>query len=169
MLLFTSFSQNKKGNTPAFRSKLIKKEEVAQGTFAFYFAKPEGFVCVPGQHITLHLTSPVKTDDDGNDRTLSPITIPSDNEVAIATRIRPTAFKDNLRDGEIGMDVQLIDPRGGMVLPKDASRPLVFLAGGIGITPFISMIREATQQKSEQKITFFILIAAKVVQLFCWS
>lgn len=42
-----------------------------------------------------------------------------------------------------------------MVLPKDTSRPLVMLAGGIGITPFISMIKQATEQKSAQKIYFF--------------
>lgn len=137
-----------------FTSRLVRKEEVANGTMAFYFEKPEGLEYIAGQHLSVKLINPVEMDDEGDERTFSFITIPSDSEVGVATRMRDTAFKRNLRDGN-EVAVTLINPRGSMVLPKNPSRPLVFVAGGIGITPFISMIRQATEEQSEQKIYLF--------------
>ncbi len=138
-----------------FKSKLIRKEEVANGTMAFYFEKPEGLVYEPGQHPTVRLINPPQTDDEGNDRTLSFITIPSEEEIGFATRIRNSAFKQTLKNAPEGLEVEIINPRGSMTLPKDTSRPVVFLSGGIGITPFISMIRQAATSNSAQKIYLF--------------
>ncbi len=138
-----------------FKSKLLTKEEIANGTMAFYFEKPEGLSYVAGQHITLRLIDPPETDAEGNDRTFSLITIPSDNKIGIATRMRNTAFKRILKNSSDGLAVEIIDPRGSMILPKQISRPAAFLAGGIGITPFISMIRQAAKDQSSQKIFLF--------------
>jgi ferredoxin-NADP reductase len=138
-----------------FQSKLIRKEAVANGTMAFYFEKPEGLTYVAGQHPTVRLVSPPETDEEGNERTFSFITIPANNEIGFATRMRDTAFKRTLKNATEGLPVQIINPRGSMVLPKDTARPLVFLAGGIGITPLISMVRQAAEEKSEQKIYLF--------------
>lgn len=139
-----------------FKTKLTRKEEIANGTMAFYFEKPEGLVYEPGQHPTVRLINPSQTDDEGNDRTLSFITIPSDDEIGFATRIRNSAFKQTIKNAPVGMEVEIKDPRGSMVLPKDASRQLVILSGGIGITPFISMIKQATKDKSDQMIYLFL-------------
>lgn len=138
-----------------FQSKLIRKEEIAEGTMAFYLEKPKGFTYLAGQHPTFQILTPSETDEEGDSRTFSFITIPSDIEVGFATRMRNTAFKRNLKNAELGLEIAIKNPRGSMVLPSDANRPLVFLAGGIGITPLISMIREASSQKSPQKITLF--------------
>lgn len=138
-----------------FKSKLLRKEEVANGTMAFYFEKPEGLSYSAGQHPTVRLLNRSETDEEGNDRTFSFITIPSDSEIGFATRMRDSAFKRTLKDAPAGLEVEIKDPRGSMVLPQDTSRPLVILAGGIGITPFISMIRQANESKSPQKIYLF--------------
>lgn len=138
-----------------FQSKLIKKEVVAKGTMRFFLEKPEGFSYIPGQHATFRQVNPIETDDEGNNRTFSLVSIPSDDAVAFTTRMRDSAFKRNLKNGPEGMKIEIIDPRGSMVLPNDTKRPLAFLAGGIGITPFISMVREAAHQKSEQNIVLF--------------
>lgn len=137
----------------SFLSKLVKKEGVAEGTMAFYFEKPEGLSYQPGQHPTVKILHPIDTDEEGDSRTFSFITIPSDELIGFATRMRDTAFKRNLKNAGAGLDVEIKDPRGSMVLPSDTQRPLVFLAGGIGITPLFSMVREAAYRKSEQKIT----------------
>jgi ferredoxin-NADP reductase len=138
-----------------FQSKLIRKEEIAEGTMAFYLEKPEGLSYLAGQHPTFEIPNSVETDQEGDSRTFSFITIPSDNEIGFATRMRDTAFKRNLKNAQVGLEILIKNPRGSLVLPSDTKRPLVFLAGGIGITPLISMIREANFQKSEQKITLF--------------
>lgn len=138
-----------------FLSKLIRKEEIAEGTMAFYIEKPEGLSYIAGQHPTFRIVEPAEMDDEGDSRTFSFITIPSDSEVGFATRMRDTAFKRNLKHAEPGLAIEIRNPRGSLVLPSDIKRPVVMLVGGIGITPMISIIREATHQKSEQKITLF--------------
>ena len=60
-----------------------------------------------------------------------------------ATRMGDTAFKRVLRTLPIEGKLQLEGPFGMMTLDKEESRPAVLLAGGIGITPFRSMILEA--------------------------
>jgi ferredoxin-NADP reductase len=75
--------------------------------------------------------------------------------MAFATRMRDTAFKRILKQAHVGLEIEVKNPRGSMVLPQDPTRPLVFLAGGIGITPLISMVRQATVSQSNQKIHLF--------------
>ena len=54
----------------------------------------------------------------------------------IATRMRDTAFKRVLRKASPGLQVKIEGPGGSFVLHRKAEKPAVFLAGGIGITPF---------------------------------
>lgn len=136
-----------------FQSKLIRKEEIAEGTMAFYVEKPAALTYIAGQHPTFQIIHPVESDEEGDSRTFSFITIPSDTELGFATRMRDTAFKRNLKNAEPGLEILIKNPRGSLVLPADTNRPIVMLVGGIGITPMISIIREASKQKSAQKIT----------------
>lgn len=138
-----------------FSSKLIKKEEIALGSMEFHLEKPEGITYIPGQHATFRIINPKETDQEGDSRTFSFVSIPSDNEIAFATRIRDTAFKRNLKNAEPGLQIEISNPRGSMILPNEAKRPLILLAGGIGITPFIGMIKQATETGSAQKIFLF--------------
>ncbi len=138
-----------------FKSKLVRKKQIAEGTMAFYLEKPKDFSFVAGQHATFQIAKPKETDAEGDSRTFSFITIPSGNEVGFASRMRDSAFKRNLKGAGLGLEIDIKNPRGSMVLPQDLRRPLVFLAGGIGITPFMSMIRQASYEKSAQKIFLF--------------
>lgn len=138
-----------------FQTKLVRKEEVAEGTMAFYLQKPEGLTYQAGQHPTFQIHNPTETDAEGDSRTFSFITIPTDPEIGFATRMRDTAFKRNLKNTQPGLEILIKNPRGSMILPQDSKRPLVFLAGGIGITPLFSMIKQATHEKSAQKIMLF--------------
>lgn len=60
----------------------------------------------------------------------------------------------------MGLQVTLEPPRGNFVLPQDKSKPIVFLGGGIGITPFRSMMRQATDEGLPTPIT--LLYSAQV-------
>lgn len=136
-------------------TKLVKKEVVASGTMAFHFAKPEGWQFVAGQTIDLTLINPPQTDAEGNTRTFSIASTPFEPNLMIATRMRDTAFKNTLKDAEVGLEIEMDGPFGSFNLHKDTSKPAVFLAGGIGITPFRSMIINATQAHLPHQIYLF--------------
>ena len=138
---------------PAFT--LLRREEVAHGTMAFYFSRPAGFDFRPGQSIDLTVVDPPETDAEGNTRALSIASAPSDTELMVATRMRDTAFKRVLRDANIGTEVKIDGPFGSFTLHKNTAKPAVFLAGGIGITPFHSIIRQASRDHSPHQIYLF--------------
>lgn len=133
--------------------KLLKKEEIANGTMAFYFEKPEGFEFRAGQFADYTLINPPETDAEGNTRGFSIITAPFEEYIGAATRLRDTAFKRVLKDLPIGTEVKLDAPYGDFTLHKTETTPAVFLIGGIGVRPVRSMIAQATHDKTAHKIT----------------
>lgn len=134
---------------------LVRRESVAEGTMAFYFSKPAGFRHAAGQSLLLTLVDPPETDGEGNSRPFTIASAPHEPELMIATRMRDTAFKRVLRTAPLGATVSLDGPSGAMVLHEDASRPAVFLAGGIGITPFLSISRHALRQGLSHHLHLF--------------
>jgi ferredoxin-NADP reductase len=134
---------------------LRRREEVAERTMAFHFEKPSGFTFKPGQTIDLTLIDPPETDAEGNIRTFSLASAPADEDLTIATRMRDTAFKRVLKTMAFGSLVQLEGPMGSFTLHNNASKPGVFLAGGIGITPFRSMLRQAAQDQPPHTLYLF--------------
>lgn len=131
---------------------LRKKEAVADGTMAFYFDKPIGASFKAGQHLNMTLIDPRETDAEGNDRTFSIASAPSEPYLEIATRMRDTAFKRTLKNMTIGSSVLIQPPHGSFLLHNDASKSAVFLIGGIGITPVLSIIKDATERKLPQNL-----------------
>jgi ferredoxin-NADP reductase len=133
-----------------FEVKLIGHVTVAEGTMAFRFSKPDGFVFEAGQAINLELIDPPAEDGQSN-RTFSLVSAPFEPELVVATRMRDTAFKRALKALPQGASIGLDGPFGDLTL-GDAERPAVFIAGGIGITPFVSMLREAAGVRSPQRL-----------------
>jgi ferredoxin-NADP reductase len=126
--------------------KLLRREEVAEGSMSFYFEKPPGFQFKPGQYVDCTLIDPQETDAQGNIRSLSLTSAPAEKDLMVATRMRGTAFKRVLKTMALGSQLQIEGPLGSFTLHSTASRPAVFLAGGIGITPFRSMIVNAARE-----------------------
>jgi len=133
--------------------KLIKKEEIANGTMAFTFEKPEGFEFVAGQFSDITLIDPPETDEEGNIRGFSLAHAPYEGDIVVATRMRDTAFKRVLKELPIGSEVQFDAPYGNFTLHKTTETPAVFLIGGIGITPVRSIIAQATHDALPHDIT----------------
>lgn len=135
--------------------RLLRSELVAEGTMAFHFSRPQGFQFRPGQNLTMSLIAPPETDGEGDTRTFTIASPPHEPELMIATRMRNTAFKRVLKAAPAGTAVRIDGPNGDMVLHDDAARPAVFLAGGIGITPFLSMAHHAARERLPHRIVLF--------------
>jgi ferredoxin-NADP reductase len=140
---------------PLYSLKLKSKSEVAERTLEFQFEKPPEMTFKAGQFMDLTLIDPPETDAEGNTRGFSINSAPDDPELTFATRLRDTAFKRVLQNMPLGTVVKLEGPFGNLTLHNDASRPAVLLAGGIGITPFRSIVRRAAHEKLPHRIFLF--------------
>lgn len=138
-----------------FTSRLKKKETLAEGTMGFYFAKPAAFQFKPGQYLDITLVDPPETDAEGNIRSLSIASSPEDEHLLVATRMRDSAFKRFLRTAATDTEVTMDGPMGSFTLHNNSSKPAVFLAGGIGITPFSSILRHAANAKLPHMLYLF--------------
>ena len=140
---------------PKYETTLTASETVAEGTMAFHFAKPAGFSFEAGHSVTVSLIDPPETDHKGNSRSFSLARAPYETELMIATRMRDTAFKRSLKAMPAGGRVSLRGPAGLFTLDPADARPAVFLAGGIGVTPFVSMLREAARSRLARDLWLF--------------
>jgi ferredoxin-NADP reductase len=138
-----------------FDTQLLRREPVAERTMAFHFAKPAAFRFTAGNAVDLTLVDPPQTDGKGNTRTFSIVSAPFEDELTFATRLRDSAFKRALKDAPAGMRARLGKPGGEFTLALGDARPAVFLAGGIGITPFVSMLRDAANARLARHIWLF--------------
>lgn len=138
-----------------YTTTLRDKEIVAEKTMAFRFEKPADFEFRAGQFTEITLLNPPETDDEGNLRTFSIASAPHEPDLIIATRLRDTAFKHAIRELEIGKEVKIEGPFGDFVLHQNVARPAIFLVGGIGITPFRSMILDATERALSRELHLF--------------
>ncbi len=141
--------------SPNFRTKLLSRAEVAEGTMAFHFARPLGFEFRPGQAADLTLVNPPETDSEGSTRTFSIVSPPFEDRLTFATRMRDTAFKRSLRTIPLGTEINISQPSGSFNLHKNSSKAAVFLAGGIGVTPFMSILRDADHEHLPHKLYLF--------------
>jgi ferredoxin-NADP reductase/nitrite reductase/ring-hydroxylating ferredoxin subunit len=80
---------------------------------------------------------------------------PTENFIMFSTRIRDSPYKKRLSTLERGAKVKVRGPEGKFVLHEDYSKPAVFLSGGIGVTPFRTMIKYATDKQLPVKIIMF--------------
>lgn len=140
---------------PIFMAKLKSREEVAQGTMAFHFEKPAGWTFKAGQFIDITLLDPAETDAEGNTRGFSIASAPQEETLMVATRMRDTAFKRVLKTMPLGTAAKIEGPFGNLTLHNNAARPAVLLAGGIGITPFRSILFRAAKEKLPHRIFLF--------------
>jgi ferredoxin-NADP reductase len=127
--------------------RLTKREEVSYETMAFHFERPTDLQFEAGQYVDMTLIDPPETDSEGDTRSFSVASAPFEEELLFATRMRDTAFKRVLRSCPLGTEVEIAGPMGYFTLHNNAEKPAVFLAGGIGITPFLSIVRRAAKDR----------------------
>lgn len=133
--------------------KLVNKILEAKDSYSFYFKPDIVFDWQPGQYLVLKI---------GNDeRQLTISSSPTEKIIQITTRLRKgSEFKQALNKLNIGEKIEARGPFGSFVLSNHyseaESHSLVsnhlFLAGGIGITPFRSFIKYNIDQKNKNPI-----------------
>jgi ferredoxin-NADP reductase len=128
-----------------YDSKLLGSEEIARSTLAFHFEKPGGFSFTPCESIDLFLPEDFPGASDDRQRTFSLASAPHENGLTIATRMRKSAYKQPLAAAAPGAKVRIVGPTGTMSLHDEPDRAIVMIAGGIGITPFISVLRSEAE------------------------
>jgi ferredoxin-NADP reductase len=139
---------------PIHKLKLLEKRPVADNTVEFRFSKPEGFQFIPGQYGGFTLIEPPETDAGGNTRRFSLLSTPEDDYLAITTRIQQSAYKRVLNALPKEAEIKFAGPSGNFTLHEDSNIPAVFIAGGIGIAPFYSIITHA-MRVTPRNITLF--------------
>jgi ferredoxin-NADP reductase len=137
------------------RARIAEKREVAKGTLLVVFdllGREVDFR--PGQYFWVTLLDPPYDDDKGPRRHVSVVTSPNDRGVlGLCTRLRDSAFKRSLAELPLGAEVEVEEPKGGFVLPEETDLPYVFVAGGIGITVFRSMLRYIAEEGLGHRVT----------------
>lgn len=134
--------------------RIKNKEEVAVGTIKVTFDLNESVTFKPGQYVFVTLPKLLYPDDRGPKRQFSINNSPNQpNVLTITTRLSDSGFKKTLKELPIGSEVELGPIAGIFTLPEDTAKPLVFIAGGIGITPFMSMLQFLGENKKPYQIT----------------
>ncbi len=138
-----------------WRITLVQSEDIARATMAFHFTKPAGLEFIAGQFVDLTLVSPPEMDDQGPSRTLTIASAPFEDELMFAVRMRDSAFKRGLKELCPGGQILMDHPTGTFTLHRDRTKASVFIAGGIGIAPFLSIVRQTTHEGTPRRICLF--------------
>jgi ferredoxin-NADP reductase len=137
------------------RAQIKEKQEVAKGTLLVTFdllGREVDFE--PGQYFFVTLPDIGHQDEKGLRRHITVVTSPNERGVlGLCTRLRDTAFKRSLAELPVGAEVDVEEPKGDFVLPKEVDKPYVFIAGGIGITVFRSMLRYIAEEGLPHRVT----------------
>ena len=162
-ILINTHSKGK--SSPQIELTLLEKDKI-EGTdvTSFKFSKQNDLVGEEDNTIPLNYTAGqfaffdiggVYDDPKGPIRHFTISSSPTENFIMFSTRIRDSPYKKRLSTLEEGSSVKVRGPEGHFVLHEDYSKPAVFLSGGIGVTPFRSMIKYATDKQLPLKITMF--------------
>lgn len=140
----------------AFTLPFVKKELVAKDTFAFYFDRSkEQWDFHPGQYVRMMLPHE-NPDDRGTMRYFTISSSPLDTQyLRITTEVIQSSFKKHMFDLKKGQEVSFFGPNGEFYFLEQEKGVHVFLAGGIGITPFLSMIEYAVAKNITTPIYLF--------------
>lgn len=142
------------------RLKLVEKNQLTPTTYNFAFKPDKPIKHVAGQFIDITLPD-VKLDSRGNRRTFTIVSPPSENLINLGIKFYPNGsqFKNKLQSLKINDEVIGSHVGGDFVLPNDTSIPVVFVAGGIGVTPFISMIREICNSNLKYSLELYYFVS----------
>ncbi len=134
--------------------RLKEKREIAKETLYLEFdLLGQELNFEPGQFFQLTLLNPTYSDERGNSRYLGFANNPTEKEtISTATRYGTSAFKKSLLELPIGTETE-IGSIGGHGILNETEKPKVLIAGGIGVVPFMSILRYAKTQSLADNLT----------------
>lgn len=135
------------------------RETIADNITTFWFRPEKSLDYTAGQFIEMTLPHP-NPDNRGINRWFTLSSSPTDELLAITTKhaASPSTFKSALYSLKTGDSVTMSSAMGDFVLPMQKTTPLIFVAGGIGITPVHSMLKWLVDTKQSRQVS--ILYAA---------
>lgn len=126
------------GQRRHIKLRYVGKKRLADTTYELTF-DTQKLQFEPGQYIELTLPH-ARVDSRGSRRIFSIVGSPGDEQISIGTKIpeKPSSFKRALMNMKTGETLHATRISGDFVLPQDPNVPVICIAGGIGITPFVS-------------------------------
>jgi ferredoxin-NADP reductase len=147
---------------------LEKKVQVAPDIYDLVFSLSRKFSFVPGQY--MEWTLPHKSPDSrGNRRYFTIASSPTENKMIVGIRFHPqgSSFKNSLNNLPTHQKIVAAQLSGDFTMPKNTSEKLVFIAGGIGVTPFRSMVKYLMDSREKRDIV--LLYTAKSAKDFAYK
>jgi len=135
--------------------KILKKETIYKDNLYIEFdLLGQILTYEAGQFFSLTLLNPSFTDQRGNSRFFGFVNSPTEVEkAAMVTKIGISAFKKSLMTLPIGAQVQIDSIDGHTVLPSDINQKIVLIAGGVGIAPFMGILRFVKEKSLPYEIS----------------
>ncbi len=144
--------------SPKFKLVLQLKEKImsADNVYDFWFKPERKLQFQPGQYLEWTLGHEHQ-DNRGMRRYFTIASSPTEDGVMAGVKFYPNSstFKKSMLSLEVGDQIVAAQLAGDFTMPKDVNKKLVFMAGGIGVTPFRSMIKYLMDRKEKRDITFF--------------
>ena len=150
------------GQRRGIRLSLLDRRRLTPTAFAFRFAADRPVSFLPGQYIELGLPHS-RQDPRGSRRIFSVASAPNANgELTLAMRVpeRSSSFKKQLLEMKPGTTLRATGVGGDFLLPKDRATPLLLIAGGIGITPFLSQLEHLAATGAEHDVVLVYSVSS---------
>ncbi len=138
-----------------YASRLLRRATVAHETLECALERPDGFSFRAGQYVDVTLPDLPYDDLLGPTRSLSIASAPCEHDLVLLMRVRDTAFKRAFVEMPLGSAVLLDGPVDDLSLRLEDERPAVFLAGGVGVAPFLGAVRHAAACQEPLNATLF--------------
>lgn len=137
-----------------YHTTIINKKLVARDTLEILIKRPSNYAFKAGQYTQLGVQQLLYPDPKGATRIMSIASSPLDQDsICVAFRKTDSGYKRTLEEIPTGTPLVIDEPHGYFTFPERSPLPVIFIAGGIGITPFLSMIRYSTAKKLTIPIT----------------
>jgi len=137
-----------------FMLTLIGRNKIADSTYEFIFTPDKPLSFQPGQYVEWTLGHRL-SDNRGNRRFFTIASSPTEKTVHLGVKLYApgSSFKRALEKMRANDTISASHIAGDFVLPRDAKKKLVFIAGGIGVTPFRSMVQYLIDTKDPRSVT----------------
>ena len=133
-----------------------EKRKVGNSMWDFMFKTPKKLEYQPGQYMEWTLAHK-NTDSRGSRRYFTLSSSPTEDTIRVGVKFDPngSSFKKAMFNLKKGDEIVASHVTGEFTLPKDRSKKLVFVAGGIGVTPFRSMLKYLLDKKEKRSVIVF--------------
>ncbi len=141
-----------------YKLKLSRKEEILKDTYGLYFDKSDsGIKFLAGQFVSVTIPDLNAADGKGNERHFSIANSPHESNIEIILRKSGSDFSNAILNLPIGSQLLFDEPRGEIHSKKVYENSLipVFIAGGTGITPVRSILRDFDEREIDKELILF--------------